>query len=101
MKQSADLVTALEDKDSKRGPFLVPIIKDLGSLGSVFLSCNAAYCICRSPDSLHVTLWASGLGKLAQNANTLAITITVIKKTDKDCPLSLTQEFHGFRLENP
>lgn len=57
---------------------LVPIIKDLGSLGSVFLSCNAAYCVCRSPGPLHVTLWALGLGKLAQNANTLAITITVV-----------------------
>ena len=83
MKQSADLVTALEDKDSKRGPCLLPMIKDLGSLGSVFLSCNAAYSVCRSPDPLHITLRASGLGKLAQNANTLAITITVVKKTDR------------------
>lgn len=53
-------------------------------------------------DPLHVTLWASGLGKLAQNANILAITITVVKKKKtKDYPLSLTQEFHGFCLENP
>ena len=35
-------------------------------------------------DPLHVTLQASGLGKLAQNANILAITITVVKrKKDK------------------
>ena len=55
MKQSADLVTALEDKDSKRGPCLLPAIEDLSSLGSVFLSCNAAYCVCKSliPFTLH------------------------------------------------
>ena len=55
MKQSADLVITLEDKDSKRGPCLLPTIKDSSSLGSVFLSCNAAYCVCRSliPFTLH------------------------------------------------
>lgn len=70
-EQKPNLLRALETVIvsscwAKVGVLLLPIIKDVGSLNSGFVSCNAIHFVGMSPSLLHIHLCELGLGKPMQ-----------------------------------